>query len=358
MKQSLVYYKNLDGLRGIAAISVLVFHFFTYSITDYLETDFYKKMTEFGQHGVSLFFVLSGFVITRILINNKNEDNYFSNFYFRRSLRIFPLYYGFLIFWFYLMPFILEGTNAEIASFKNQMPFYLYLQNLEWLTGLAASGPGHYWSLAVEEHFYLVRPLIVYVVPIRYLQSFIIIIIILTIPLKYYLLENGVIINKITPARFDQIILGGLLAIFEFKKYFSENRSFVQKIVVCSLLIIFLLLFVVFFFKDVIPNIRDLLKYNILGLLFFASIGFLILHNQKYKINDFLKSKTMQYIGKISYGIYVWHVFVLIFILPLPVASSCPGHHLHIHSGEESSMMQPLRFALLFLPFLLIFSII
>lgn len=315
MKEKLIYYKNLDGLRGIAAISVLVFHFFSFEITNYVESDIYKKITELGQHGVSLFFVLSGFVITRILINNKNDSNYFSSFYKRRALRIFPLYYGFLIFWFFVMPFILEGTNVDIIPISNQIPTYLYLQNFQWLTGLTQSGvPGHYWSLAVEEHFYLVWPLIVYILPTRFLQSTIIIIIILTIPLKYFLLEKGVIINKITPARFDQILLGALLAFFEFKRYFAENKVLIKKILFFSLCLVAILVLLILGLKSIYPNIKELLKYNILGLLFFAFIGFLILYNNKHLINDFLTSNMMQYLGKISYGIYVWHIFVLKFI--------------------------------------------
>ena len=78
----LKYYKNLDGTRGIAAMMVLVHHFFFFKDTSYLANiDFYQKYTEYGQHGVSLFFVLSGFVITRILINTRHEPKYFRTFY-------------------------------------------------------------------------------------------------------------------------------------------------------------------------------------------------------------------------------------------------------------------------------------
>jgi hypothetical protein len=82
-RTKLTYFENLDGLRGLAAFSVLVFHFFlspkvTSSLTD---IELVKKITEILQHGVTLFFVLSGFVITRILLNNRTETNYFSKFY-------------------------------------------------------------------------------------------------------------------------------------------------------------------------------------------------------------------------------------------------------------------------------------
>ena len=137
----LVYYKNLDGMRGIAALMVLIFHFFTYPNSGYLEhLAFYQKITEIGQHGVSLFFVLSGFVITRILINTRENTTYFRTFYKRRILRIFPLYYLFLFFYYFLIPYLTGTDRIELA---NKIPFFLYLQNMTEVFNFKASGPGH-----------------------------------------------------------------------------------------------------------------------------------------------------------------------------------------------------------------------
>ena len=104
------YYKNLDGLRAVAAITVFFNHFgpkFEHEI--YLNSAFLKNLFTQFQHGVSLFFVLSGFVITRILFTSYTRENYFQRFYWRRILRIFPLYYTYLIFHFFILSTILYG---------------------------------------------------------------------------------------------------------------------------------------------------------------------------------------------------------------------------------------------------------
>jgi peptidoglycan/LPS O-acetylase OafA/YrhL len=162
----LPYYKSLDGLRGIAALMVVIFHFYSYPGGFYSEPSIFKKITEIGQHGVSLFFVLSGFVITRILIHTKNDGEFFSNFFTRRILRIAPLYYAFLIVWFFVLPILLNIPQAE---FSDQLPFYLYLQNIYSTFRMPIAGPPHFWSLAVEEHFYLIWPVVVYYVPLKHL---------------------------------------------------------------------------------------------------------------------------------------------------------------------------------------------
>lgn len=143
---NLTYYKNLDGLRGIAALMVVVFHFMYSDNVKYLgNIDSIKRYFEFGQHGVSLFFVLSGFVITRILIKKRNNKNYFNSFYWRRVLRILPLYYFYLLVSYFVWPLISGGS---ITTFNSQIPFYIYIQNLGIWKGPIA-GPGHFWSLAV-----------------------------------------------------------------------------------------------------------------------------------------------------------------------------------------------------------------
>jgi peptidoglycan/LPS O-acetylase OafA/YrhL len=223
------YYENLDGLRGIAALMVVICHFFLMpSVIGYVHTDLYGKITKFGQHGVSLFFVLSGFVITRILINNRNENNYFRQFYWRRALRIFPLYYLFLLCWYFVLPLIVA---QPIVPFNKQFQFYLYLQNFDWLTGLSETAPlhpFHFWSLAVEEHFYLIWPLVVYLTPTQKLSKVIISIVILIIPVKIFFLSHNISINKITFTRIDQILLGSLLAYYEYTTILNEKKPFLH----------------------------------------------------------------------------------------------------------------------------------
>lgn len=121
---------TLDGLRGIAALMVMFFHFnwqsFNFSLIN--------KVAVFGQTGVDLFFVLSGFLITRILIFTKenHSNNFFYNFYIRRSLRIFPLYYGFLILVYFVLP-LFKIVSYELYE-KNFIKMKRYFEDSKNLT--------------------------------------------------------------------------------------------------------------------------------------------------------------------------------------------------------------------------------
>ncbi len=126
---SLKYYHNLDGVRGVASLMVVVFHYFTYPNSNYLtDIALYQKITEFGQHGVSWFFLLSGFVITRILINTRGRNNYFRQFYRNRVLRILPLYYLFLfIYYNYPFFFLLQKQSHLICNYHITFIFKILL---------------------------------------------------------------------------------------------------------------------------------------------------------------------------------------------------------------------------------------
>src|ERR1700755_1520169 len=102
-KGSLKYYKGLDGVRGLAALMIMFYHFTPDSSNTGSFLHFLKKISVIGQSGVTLFFVLSGFLITRILLASKPNKDYFKKFYTKRALRIFPLYYLFLIICFFII---------------------------------------------------------------------------------------------------------------------------------------------------------------------------------------------------------------------------------------------------------------
>lgn len=306
----LKYYKNIDGTRGIAAMMVLIFHFFYFKNASYLvDLDFYQKYTEFAQHGVSLFFVLSGFVITRILINSRNEPGYFGTFYRRRVLRILPLYYFYLFFVFFLMPVILD---SQFVQFKQQLPYYLYLQNFLDLLGIEGSGPGHYWTLAIEEHFYLIWPLAIYSVQPKNLWKVIGISIVIIFMLRYFMLREGLPINHFTFIRFDQLLFGALLSLLEYNEFFKKNNAAYYFIIIG--LLVFPFAAIIFYFQKHFLFAKEMVKSTMQAMFFFSVIGYLVTSKQETIINRILSSTILQYLGKISYGLYVWHVSVL-FIL-------------------------------------------
>ena len=162
----------LDGLRGIAIILVMLHHFTYYRPTAGVDL-LIGSVLFFGWTGVDLFFVLSGFLITGILIDTRGSKRYFTSFYARRTLRIFPLYYLVLVVAFVVLPkfpaaqTVLVG-QVDGAELPPQWPYWLYLTNFSiadggWVHGWVDVA----WSLAIEEQFYLVWPLLIWLCPPR-----------------------------------------------------------------------------------------------------------------------------------------------------------------------------------------------
>ena len=137
---------GLDGLRAIAFLLVFAFH------TDYLQI---------GWVGVSLFFVLSGFLITRQLLDSQGSSNYYRAFFGRRTLRIFPLYYSALLIGFVVVPLLFPNTAYGAASHPDQIWLWVFLVNWAQPFGADAYPFSHFWSLAIEEQFYLIWPFVV-----------------------------------------------------------------------------------------------------------------------------------------------------------------------------------------------------
>ena len=147
-------------MRGIAILMVMLGHFWLGARPgDPAEQALYNFMQN-GWIGVDLFFVLSGFLITGILLDAKGHDHYFRNFYARRALRIFPLYYGFLFLWFWVTPALISlAPNGPFTQGRDaQLWFWTYMSNnLSIVPGaVVPRGLNHFWTLAVEEQFYLI----------------------------------------------------------------------------------------------------------------------------------------------------------------------------------------------------------
>jgi peptidoglycan/LPS O-acetylase OafA/YrhL len=305
-------YKSLDGIRGIAALMVLVHHFFYFNNASYLTNiDFYRKITEFGQHGVSLFFVLSGFVITRILINTRNESKYFRTFYWRRALRILPLYYLYLLFVYFLLPIILD---SQFVDFKLQLPYYFYLQNFAEVLNFKASGDGagHYWSLAIQLHFYFICPLVIFLVKPKHLWKIIGISLVMIYVLKYFMLSEGLAINHFTFTRIEQLIIGAALALLEYNGFLKKKKAAYYFLVIG--LSLFPIAALIYYFQMHFILIKEIVKSILLAMFFFSVLGYLIASKQQTTINRILSGKVLQYLGKISYGLYVWHMSVLLIL--------------------------------------------
>lgn len=157
----------LDGLRGIAILAVMASHLFAVNYAgSSAPVRVLGRIFYYGWMGVDLFFVLSGFLITGILVDSREGAGYFRNFYMRRVLRIFPLYYGVLFLLLALTPVLGIQWHGIFV------PLLLYLQNFQEFNRYTFSlspdiSLNHMWSLAIEEQFYLLWPLLVYVARTR-----------------------------------------------------------------------------------------------------------------------------------------------------------------------------------------------
>ena len=205
----------LDGLRGVAILLVLLHHFLLYRPTQSLPGQLLNGFVGFGWSGVDLFFVLSGFLITGILFDSKEKARYFRNFYARRTLRIFPLYYGMLFLCTFIVPRI--GILKDGAPDGSSWWWWVYVSNFRYAFHPERSMGwiGIFWSLAVEEHFYLVWPGVIYFCTRR--QAMIVSIAcvgLASIARGLFILHgNSFAPYVLTPCRMDSLAAGALIAL-------------------------------------------------------------------------------------------------------------------------------------------------
>ena len=309
---SLKNYKELDGIRAIAAILVMFLHFFelTPDMGNKIVNTL-KHLAAFGQTGVTLFFVLSGFLITRILLSTKKNTNYFKNFYIRRSLRIFPLYYMYLIIVFIIVPFF---THSLVPP-KDSWYYWIYLQNFAITFNWPHSEPTHFWSLAVEEHFYLFWPVLIYYLNVKRIIQAIAIIIIFSLICRILLLNHGYEVFYFTFTNMDALAIGSVLAILEIRnKLNNRNAGFY--------FFMFLALFIPAVFLGIFISgqklyIAQLLKLPVIAVSYFFLIIYVIKCSKNNILKRILSARPLAYLGKISYGLYVFHPICFVICMGL-----------------------------------------
>jgi peptidoglycan/LPS O-acetylase OafA/YrhL len=205
----------LDGVRGIAILLVLGLHFY-----DPFEAarplGWFSDILLRGGMGVELFFALSGFLITTILLASRGTPHYFRNFYARRALRILPLYATVLIGFFWIAIPILHHFHKEPAmSFGEQIWYWTFLQNWRMALGHNGAQLSHFWSLAIEEQFYIVWSVLVWLISGKKLIRTCIALLIATLAFRIALQLAGITSAFYMPAmvgHIDGLIMGSLLA--------------------------------------------------------------------------------------------------------------------------------------------------
>jgi len=215
----------LDGVRGVAILLTLIFHSFDQGVS----------FAVLGERGVDLFFVLSGYLITGILIETLEAPSYFKNFIARRALRILPLYYLFIVLMLFALPQVakllpdtvsLPPEFAELQEGPDGLwTVWVYLQNFVLARGEGAlPGLGHLWSVAVEEQFYLFWPVVIWFLPAKHRFNVFVYSVVITMVLRTALLWSGAIgfygAREYTFTRLDTLVLGAMGAL-----YFRDERA-------------------------------------------------------------------------------------------------------------------------------------
>ncbi|MFN6131212.1 MAG: acyltransferase family protein [Planctomycetota bacterium] len=309
---------ELDGVRGIAILLVTLYRFIKeWDPSAHWLLGLGKKYCDLGERGVDLFFVLSGFLITGILLQTKTSEGYFKNFIIRRALRIFPLYFTSLVVCLFVLP-LLMGTQVFDLPRSNQFFLWTYTSNvyMAW-TNTWCFGPlDHFWSLAVEEHFYLVWPAIVYCLSSKALLRLAIGMIVGVGAARMFFTlrpECGVAVDALTLFRCDALAMGAMLAVLLKHGLSADQVNRVAKWV--------LPLLVVAGFAVVFSGKRLLgIPHSLWGCIWVAAMAVVVTRPRSHRLSHCLRASWLQWLGRYSYGMYVVQL-PLVTMLPLSFAA-------------------------------------
>ncbi|MEP6508193.1 MAG: acyltransferase [Gemmatimonadales bacterium] len=324
----------LDGLRGLAVLMVLFDHFWlVQKPVSALQNGVYTFVQN-GWIGVDLFFVLSGFLITGILLDAKGSTHYFRNFYARRILRIFPLYWGFLFAYFVIAPTLLhlDPASPYRIPLDIKLWFWTYTSNLLALFHDVTIPPGtnHFWTLAVEEQFYMFWPAVVFLLSPKSLEKTCLWLVVFALGVRLFLFTTPFHHTggfALTPARIDTLAIGAWLAVIYRD---PARRQSVERLAPRAFVLALVLLIVVN-----LPSVR-LAGYSVA----MQTFGFPLLavmaasaismgtgsEPGNAKLRNALTFQPLLAAGKYSYAMYVFH-------LPLVIALDVAGLHMRTFSG-------------------------
>ena len=298
------YVRQLDGIRALAVLLVILSHWLP---------AFTLSKLGFGPIGVDIFFVLSGFLITRILIVERlkisaaplsySRLNSIKNFMIRRCLRIFPIYYLLLIL---LVIFANQFPNPVLKDWEW---FFFYLQNIHYFNNQTWPGGclSHLWSLAVEEQFYFFWPWLILFVPQRCMLILMVTLFFIGFASTKWWIPmfiGGSMTGILTPTCMHAFASGGILAYFHVK---TGNKFHQLKyyFLIPGLISFAYLLIGIYGFFPLLVDSRTLVSIFIVGLIS------AILINSNSKLSKYLLGNSvLVFLGRISYGVYLYHNFI------------------------------------------------
>jgi peptidoglycan/LPS O-acetylase OafA/YrhL len=315
---------HLDGIRAFAVGGVILEHWASGLPRALREL---VQALDLGGLGVECFFVLSGFLITLILLELKEQHLSFrtalGHFYMRRVLRIFPAYY-----------FALLVTSLLFPEMRAALDWHaLYLSNIypAWHDTWPAIG-AHFWTLSVEEQFYLFWPLIVLVSSMATIKRIAVAFVLLA-PLSRLVIwqvADGphIAIWTITTSALDLLCFGAFLACIRHQTGLAAGGSAVRRLVLLGLVALFLYTVLYFFFRGTLASVA---LARTLTALFFGALVASAANGMRGPAGWLLASRPIVWLGMISYGLYIWHPFVPKAYLLAVSTLGLQGHAFGVH---------------------------
>ena len=312
-----IYFENLDGLRFFCFLAVFLFHSFHTDNPEIISSSAYGiiKQDIFGNGflGVNFFFVLSGFLITYLLIeeNKLNGKINIPKFWVRRILRIWPLYFLCIFFGFVLFP-LAKSLAGGVPQESANIWYYLgFINNFDYIKkGLPdAPGLGVLWSVAIEEQFYIVWPVILSFFKLKnYWIPFIVIIAGSLVFRSIYDIERFHEMH--TLSCIGDMAIGAFGAwLFNLKPKFS---NFIIKMPRKLIVFLYLLLFAIFFFRD--EFLLSSYYLRIFERAFISTVILMIILEQCFSENSFFKMNTFKRLSRLgifTYGLYCLHFIII-----------------------------------------------
>ena len=321
MSRQIIYFPGLNGLRFLSALAVIITHVELMQDKLGLENLWDNLLIHnLGVIGVSFFFVLSGFLITYLMIEERDSFKSFSvkSFYLRRIFRIWPLYFLILILGFFILPNFTYvpffSDNLEINFFPNLIIYLFIFPNIALSMFPAVPLIGQSWSIGVEEQFYLIWPLIFKFFK-NFNLNFLMKLLSLFVFIKFVILlfslqidSNWLLVLKknLAMLKFENMIIGAMGALIlkrnNYIKYILNNMA------------LFLCIIGIFISLYIIPiSLRDGL--HILHALFFIIVILNVSSNPKSFLK--LENRLFNFLGRISYGIYMYHLIIIYFTIKI-----------------------------------------
>ncbi|MEN7551513.1 acyltransferase [Rapidithrix thailandica] len=310
-----IYFKGLNGIRFFAALLVIMHHLeFIKHCLGYSTIWSMEYSSYLGAFGVTVFFVLSGFLITYLLLCEKEVKSiHIKHFYVRRMLRIWPLYFLIIFIAFFILPhfdfFHIENYSTDMTTYKTRLILFSFLlANVSFVYLPNVAFANVLWSVAVEEQFYLFWP---YVIKIKkYLFRFMIFLLVFFFILKLggkFFFPQDPINQLIYRTRFSSMIIGGIGAYGLYKRAAFLQYLYKKPLQLIAVSVFFLLLLDMLNFQYF-----SIIKTELTSLIICVLILNISSNDQSILK---LENRYLNYLGKISYGLYVYHMIVIVAVL-------------------------------------------